>query len=27
MKKVVNGFVKSVEGAGTGEIIRMYDNG
>ncbi|MBU0971064.1 MAG: short chain dehydrogenase [Proteobacteria bacterium] len=27
MKKVVNGFVKSVEGAATGEIIRMYDNG
>ncbi len=27
MGKVVNGFVKSVEGAGTGEIIRMYDNG
>ena len=26
MKKVVNGFVKSVEGAATGEIIRMYDN-
>ncbi len=26
MTKVVNGFVKSVEGAGTGEIIRMYDN-
>ena len=26
MKKVVNGFVKSVEGAGNGEIIRMYDN-
>ncbi len=26
MRKVVNGFVKSVEGAGTGEIIRMYDN-
>lgn len=26
MKKVVNGFVKSVEGAGSGEIIRMYDN-
>jgi NAD(P)-dependent dehydrogenase (short-subunit alcohol dehydrogenase family) len=26
MKKVVNGFVKSVEGKGTGEIIRMYDN-
>lgn len=26
MKKVVNGFVKSVMGAGTGEIIRMYDN-
>jgi len=26
MKKVVNGYVKSVEGSGTGEIIRMYDN-
>lgn len=26
MTKVVNGFVKSVEGASTGEIIRMYDN-
>lgn len=26
MKKVVNGFVKSVEGADTGTIIRMYDN-
>ena len=26
MRKVVNGFVKSVEGKGTGEIIRMYDN-
>lgn len=26
MKKVVNGFVKSVLGKGTGEIIRMYDN-
>ena len=26
MKKVVNDFVKSVEGASTGEIIRMYDN-
>lgn len=26
MKKVVNGFVKSVEGNGNGEIIRMYDN-
>lgn len=26
MAKVVNGFVKSVEGANTGEIIRMYDN-
>ncbi len=26
MTKVVNGFVKSVEGGGTGEIIRMYDN-
>ena len=27
MKKVINGYVKSVEGKGTGEIIRMYDNG
>ncbi len=27
MSKVVNGYVKSVEGKGTGEIIRMYDNG
>lgn len=27
MKKVVNGFVKSVLGRGTGEVIRMYDNG
>ena len=26
MQKVVNGYVKSVEGSGTGEIIRMYDN-
>jgi NAD(P)-dependent dehydrogenase (short-subunit alcohol dehydrogenase family) len=26
MKKVVNGFVKSVLGHGNGEIIRMYDN-
>ena len=26
MKKVINGYVKSVEGKGTGEIIRMYDN-
>jgi NAD(P)-dependent dehydrogenase (short-subunit alcohol dehydrogenase family) len=27
MNKVINGYVKSVEGKGTGEIIRMYDNG
>lgn len=26
MQKVVNGYVKSLEGKGTGEIIRMYDN-
>ena len=26
MWKVVNGYVKSVEGKATGEIIRMYDN-
>ncbi len=26
MNKVVNGYVKSVQGKGTGEIIRMYDN-
>ncbi len=26
MKKVINGFVKSVQGYGNGEIIRMYDN-
>ena len=26
MKKVINGYVKSVEGRGTGGIIRMYDN-
>ncbi|MGA8179456.1 MAG: short chain dehydrogenase [Desulfobacterales bacterium] len=25
MRKVINGYVKSVEGKGTGEIIRMYD--
>jgi NADP-dependent 3-hydroxy acid dehydrogenase YdfG len=26
MKKVINGYVKSVEGKGTGEIIRMYND-
>ena len=26
MNKVINGYVKSVQGKGTGEIIRMYDN-
>ena len=26
MIKVINGYVKSAEGKGTGEIIRMYDN-
>jgi len=26
MKKVVNGYVKSIEGKGSGQIIRMYDN-
>jgi NAD(P)-dependent dehydrogenase (short-subunit alcohol dehydrogenase family) len=26
MRKVINAYVKSVEGKGTGEIIRMYDN-
>lgn len=26
MKKVVNGYVKSVMGKGNGQIIRMYDN-
>ena len=26
MGKVINGYVKSLEGKGTGEIIRMYDN-
>ena len=26
MQKVINGYVRSVEGRGTGEIIRMYDN-
>lgn len=26
MKKVVNGFIKSVEGRGNGQVIRIYDN-
>lgn len=26
MKKVINGYVKSVEGKGNGEVIRIYDN-
>jgi NAD(P)-dependent dehydrogenase (short-subunit alcohol dehydrogenase family) len=26
MNKVVNGYVRSIEGRGTGEIIRIYDN-
>jgi NAD(P)-dependent dehydrogenase (short-subunit alcohol dehydrogenase family) len=26
MQKVINGYVKSIEGKGTGEIIKMYDN-
>jgi len=26
MKKVINGYVMSIEGKGTGEIIRIYDN-
>ncbi len=26
MQKVINGYIKSVEGKSTGEIIRMYDN-
>jgi hypothetical protein len=26
MQKVINGYVKSLEGKGTGEIIRIYDN-
>jgi hypothetical protein len=26
MNKVINGYVKSVEGKGTGEIIKTYDN-
>jgi len=26
MNKVINGYVKSVEGKGSGEIIKMYDN-
>jgi len=25
MKKVINGYVKSIEGANTGEVIRIYD--
>lgn len=25
MRKVINGYVKSIEGKGTGEIIRIYD--
>ena len=25
MQKVINGYVKSVEGKGTGEVIRIYD--
>jgi NAD(P)-dependent dehydrogenase (short-subunit alcohol dehydrogenase family) len=25
MKKVINGYVRSVEGKGTGEVIRIYD--
>ena len=27
MEKVVNGYVRSVEGKGTGRVIRIYDNG
>jgi hypothetical protein len=27
MDKVVNGYERSVEGWGTGEIIRIYDRG
>ena len=26
MRKVINGYVRSVEGRGTGRIIRIYDN-
>jgi NAD(P)-dependent dehydrogenase (short-subunit alcohol dehydrogenase family) len=26
MRKVINGYVKSVEGKGTGEVIQIYDN-
>lgn len=26
MNKVINGYIKSIEGKGTGQIIRMYDN-
>jgi hypothetical protein len=26
MNKVINGYVKRVEGKGSGEIIRLYDN-
>lgn len=26
MQKVVNGYIRSLEGKGSGEIIRMYDN-
>jgi NAD(P)-dependent dehydrogenase (short-subunit alcohol dehydrogenase family) len=26
MQKVINGYVRSVEGKGTGDIIRIYDN-
>ncbi|UXX77803.1 short chain dehydrogenase [Reichenbachiella carrageenanivorans] len=26
MRKVVNGYIKSLEGKGNGEIIKMYDN-
>lgn len=26
MRKVINGYVKSIEGKGSGEIIRIYDN-
>ena len=26
MNKVINGYVKSVFGKGTGEIIKIYDN-
>ncbi len=26
MRKVINGYVKSVEGRGTGDIFKMYDN-